>query len=74
MNQHSKQVLSIELGTSPPQVTQALQNIKDAMVHAIMQQIEATGIQDANDPYFTVYQHIYLEAVHLLHCDSSTKE
>jgi hypothetical protein len=70
----SKQVLNIELGSTPTQVAQALQNIKDAMVHAIMKQIEATGIQDANDPHFTVYQSIYLEAAHLLNCDSSTKD
>ena len=74
MNLHSKQVMTIELGTMPTQVAQALQTIKDAMVIAIMQQIEATGIQDATDTHFTVYQSIYLEAAHqynLLNCGSS---
>lgn len=62
MNPNNKQSLSIELGTTPTQANQALQNIKDAMVLAIFQKIEATGIQDAQDVDFTIWQSIYLEA------------
>lgn len=77
MSLNSKQTLNIELGTTPAQVAQALHKIKDAMVHSMILKIDATGIQDATDTHYSVYQTIYLEAVHqlyLLNCESSPTE
>ena len=56
--------LTIALGNDPTTVGISLQVIKDAMATAIFQKIEATGIPDAQDQFFSVWHSIYLEADH----------
>jgi len=68
--------LNIQLGATPQESINELQAIKDAMVFAILQKINTTGIQSADDPHYQTFEAIYLAAdnqqhelasVHLLH-------
>lgn len=56
------QILCLRLGPDPLHAYLQLQRIKDAMAAAILERIESSGIPDANDPHFAVWQSIYLEA------------
>lgn len=61
---HKKINLVIELGATSETALKHLQLIKDAMTNAIFNKINCTGITDAQDEDFTIYQAIYLEAHH----------
>lgn len=58
----TKQFMQLELGNSPDQIAATLQSIKDAMAMAIIQKIDLTGIPNAQDASFSVWQSIYQEA------------
>ena len=59
--------MQLEIGSTTETSFNNLQQIKEAMVHAIFQKIETTGIQDAQDCHFMVWQSIYLEACQQQH-------
>lgn len=62
MQSITKITLPIEIGNAQLPPAKHLQIIKDAMVNAIMLQIDSTGITDAQDSMYSIYQQIYLEA------------
>ena len=58
----TKHYLQVELGTTPEERLTQLQTIKDAMVQAMLMKIDTTGITDAQDPHYEVWQAIYLQS------------
>lgn len=61
---HAKTFLSLDLGTDPKSSIIALQQIKDAMTAAILSQAQQNGTIDIANPFYQVYQSIYLQAHH----------